>query len=235
MAFKLIPLRDSIPSRKFPFVNVILIVANFIAFFYEISLGAELERFIFQYGIVPAKIVHDIYNLGSASIKDILIPFFTAIFLHGGWYHILSNMLYLWIFGDNLEDRMGHLRYLLFYLLCGFTSSLAHIITNISSPIPTIGASGAISGVLGAYFIIFPEARVLTLVPFGFFLHIAAIPAFLFLGFWFFSQTLNGLASLAIRTSMTGGVAWWAHIGGFVTGAIIGIRYRRRYRPYYGW
>jgi membrane associated rhomboid family serine protease len=146
-------------------------------------------------------------------------------------------MLYLWIFGDNVEDRMGHFKYLIFYLFCGITSSLAHIITNLSSPIPTIGASGAISGVLGAYFIIFPEARIMTLLPFGFFLQIAAIPAFLFLGFWFISQTLNGIASLAVRTYInSGGVAWWAHIGGFVTGFVIGRKFRRRYRPYYyGW
>lgn len=229
----MIPLRDNIPSRRFPVVNVFLIIANFIAFFYELSLGEELEGFLFHYGIIPAKLIYEIANLSSTSLIDILTPFLTAIFLHGGWYHILSNMLYLWIFGDNVEDRMGHLRYLLFYLFCGFTSSLTHIITNLHSSIPTIGASGAISGVLGAYFIIFPEARIMTLLPFGFFLHITAIPAFLFLGFWFFSQTLNGLASLAVRTYMTGGVAWWAHIGGFVSGAMIGLKYRRRYRPYY--
>ena len=233
----MIPLRDNIPSRRFPIVNVILIIANIIAFFYELSLGDHLERYIFQYGIIPARFVNDISNLGSVPIKNIIIPFFTAIFLHGGWYHILSNMLYLWIFGDNVEDRMGHFKYLIFYLFCGITSSLAHIITNLSSPIPTIGASGAISGVLGAYFIIFPEARIMTLLPFGFFLQIAAIPAFLFLGFWFISQTLNGIASLAVRTYInSGGVAWWAHIGGFVTGFVIGRKFRRRYRPYYyGW
>ncbi|MGB9683175.1 MAG: rhomboid family intramembrane serine protease [bacterium] len=231
----MIPLRDNIPSRRFPIINILLIIVNFIVFFYEISLGNGLQRFILQYGIVPARIVKEIISFKSSYILLLIRPFFSAIFIHGGWYHILSNMLYLWIFGDNVEDRMGHFRYLIFYLLCGFTSSIAHIVTNMSSTIPTIGASGAISGVLGAYFVIFPEARVMTLLPLGFFLQITAIPAFLFLGFWFISQTLNGVASLAARTYITGGIAWWAHIGGFLTGIIIGKRYRRRYRPYYGW
>jgi len=231
----MIPLRDNIPSRRFPIVNILLIVANFVVFFYELSLGDGVEGSIFQYSIIPARIVKDIANFNISHISSLVGPFFSAIFLHGGWYHLLSNMLYLWIFGDNVEDRMGHFKYLIFYLICGFTSSIVHILTNMSSSIPTIGASGAISGVLGAYFIVFPEARVMTILPFGFFLQIAAIPAFLFLGFWFISQTLNGVASLAVRTYMTsGGVAWWAHIGGFITGIIIGRRYRRRYRPYYG-
>jgi membrane associated rhomboid family serine protease len=231
----MIPLRDNIPSRKFPIINILLIVLNFIVFFYELSLGDGAEGLIFQYGIIPATLVKSIVNINTSNISSLILPFFSAIFLHGGWYHILSNMLYLWIFGDNVEDRMGHFKYLIFYLICGFTSSIVHILTNISSSIPTIGASGAISGVLGAYFIIFPKARVMTILPFGFFLQIAAVPAFLFLGFWFISQTLNGVASLAVKTYMTGGVAWWAHIGGFITGIIIGRRYRRQYRPYYGW
>lgn len=231
----MIPLKDNIPSRRFPIVNILLIIINFIVFFYELSLGDGVQRLIFQYGIVPNRIVKGVIGFNTSHISSLITPFFSSIFLHGGWYHILSNMLYLWIFGDNVEDRMGHFNYLIFYLLCGFTSSVAHILTNMSSSIPTIGASGAISGVLGAYFVIFPEARVMTLLPFGFFLQIAAIPAFLFLGFWFISQALNGIATLAVNTYMTEGIAWWAHIGGFVTGIIIGRRYKRRYKPYYGW
>jgi membrane associated rhomboid family serine protease len=153
------------------------------------------------------------------------------MFLHGGFLHILGNMLYLWIFGDNVEDRMGHLRYLVFYLLCGWAASYAHVWSDPASRLPSIGASGAIAGVLGAYLVLYPRAKVVTLIPLGFFTEIVRIPAFLVLAFWFLQQFVAGALSLSARTAQSGGVAWWAHIGGFATGLLlVGLFQRRRRR-----
>ena len=150
------------------------------------------------------------------------------MFLHGGWFHVGGNMLYLWIFGDNVEDRLGHVRFLFFYLLCGVAAGIAHIFTNPHSSAPTIGASGAIAGVLGAYFFLYPRAKVLTLLPLGIYFQIIELPAFFFLGFWLLIQSISGVASLAVRGEVTGGIAWWAHIGGFVAGAALGQLLKRR-------
>lgn len=211
----MIPFRDNIPSRTFPIVTVSLIVINVTTFFYEFLLGPSLERFLFSYAIVPAKwflLAHpDISFLG------VLFPYISSQFLHGGLLHLIGNMWYLWIFGDNVEDRLGHVRFLAFYLFCGIIAGLFHTLFNLNSRVPSIGASGAIAGVLGAYLVTFPHARVLALVPILFFWQIVEIPAIIFLGFWFVMQFLNGMASIAV-TASTGGVAWMAHVGGFISG-----------------
>ncbi|HWP94071.1 MAG TPA: rhomboid family intramembrane serine protease [Thermodesulfobacteriota bacterium] len=212
----MIPLRDKIPSSSFPFINIIFIVLNSLIFLYEVSLGGELEHFIHEYGLIPAKVVF----YSNTGFVDRFYPFFTSMFLHGGWFHLIGNMLFLYIFGDNVEDRMGHFKYLLFYLICGLGAAFTQIITNVRSEIPMVGASGAISGVLGAYILLFPKSRIVTLVPIFFFLHIVEIPAAVFLLIWFIMQFFSGVATLAASRD-TGGVAFWAHVGGFVVGLVL--------------
>ena len=212
----MIPLRDKIPSSSFPFINIIFIVLNSLIFLYEVSLGGELERFIHEYGLIPAKVVF----YSNTGFVDRFYPFFTSMVLHGGWFHLIGNMLFLYIFGDNVEDRMGHFKYLLFYLICGLGAAFTQIITHVRSEIPMVGASGAISGVLGAYILLFPKSRIVTLVPIFFFLHIVEIPAAVFLLIWFVMQFFSGVATLAASRD-TGGVAFWAHIGGFVVGLVL--------------
>jgi membrane associated rhomboid family serine protease len=222
-----IPLRDDVPSRTVPFVNYAIIAVNGLAFFLEVGLGPRLESFIRANAVVPARFTgHD----GSLQISEVLLTsidprlggtVLISMFLHGGLAHVLGNMLYLWIFGDNVEDRMGHTRYLVFYLLCGWAASYAHIAASPTATLPSLGASGAIAGVLGAYITLYPRARVVTLVPIFFFLEIVQIPAFFFLGIWFLQQFLYGAMQLGVRTAETGGVAWWAHIGGFAAGFIL--------------
>jgi membrane associated rhomboid family serine protease len=221
----MIPIKDDIPSQSYPIVNVTLIIINIIAFIYELSLGEELQNFFNEYGIIPLKYFYEgIENVDGTvtyfSIYDRVIPIFTSMFLHGGWLHLISNMLYLWIFGDNVEDRMGHFRYLVFYILCGVAAAFAHIITNQNSDIPTIGASGAIAGVLGGYLLLYPFARIIVILPVFFFLQLLKLPALFVLGFWFITQIFQGTLSLNVESSASGGVAWWAHIGGFVFGLI---------------
>jgi membrane associated rhomboid family serine protease len=210
----MIPLRDSVRPKKYPYINILLISLNIAAFIYQLSLTeAELMGLFYRYGIIPEKFL----LLQGAS----WFPLMSSMFLHGGWFHLLGNMLYLWVFGDNVEDRLGHWGYLLFYLAAGVTSGLTHIFTNPQSAIPTIGASGAVAGILGAYFILFPRARVLTLIPIGFLITTAHLPAVLFLFLWFVMQIFNAL--LAGMTAATQTVAWWAHIGGFVLGFLVGM------------
>ncbi len=214
----MIPFKDNVPSRRFPVITVVLILANVAAFLYELSLpSAVLDDFFFSYGIVPARL--------QASGQSSMLLFalmgsslVTAMFLHGGFIHLLGNIWYLWIFGDNVEDRMGPVRFLFFYLLCGALAGGAHVLFNLDSRIPTIGASGAVAGVLGAYLISYPLARVSTLLPFLIVWPIVELPAMLLLGFWFFVQFLNGTASIGAASGMMGGVASWAHIGGFISG-----------------
>lgn len=221
----MIPIKDTIPSRSYPLVNISLIMANLLIFFYQLSLGDQLEPFIFTYGLIPVRFL----SLGQPFF-DRLSPLFTAMFLHGGWFHILGNMLYLWIFGDNVEDRLGHFRYLLFYILSGFGAALVQAFIHPYSPFPMIGASGAIAGVLGAYLLLFPYARVVTLVPFFFFLQVLEIPAFAFLFFWIFIQFLNGTVAIGHASQITGGVAWWAHIGGFFSGILLLMFFKKKPR-----
>ena len=222
----MIPLRDNIPSRTVPFVTYILIGANVLMFFMELSLGPNLERFIYIFGLVPQKVLYAVSEAPQL-IPYTIVPFFTSIFLHGGWLHLLGNMLYLYIFGDNVESALGHFRYLVFYLCCGVAASLVHIMFNIGSDIPTVGASGAIAGVLGSYFLLFPKARVVTLVPIFFFVTFIEVPAILFLGLWFLIQFLSGSMTVG-SSAAAAGVAWWAHIGGFAVGVGYTLfRYRK--------
>ncbi len=211
----MIPLRDTIPSRTYPIVNYTLIGINIFAFLLQLSKGPAMEMFVYTYGLVPARFtdadIRSYFSLGQQ-----LISLVTFMFLHGGFWHILGNIWTLYIFGDNVEDYLGSVSYLMFYLATGLVSGLIHLMFNLDSNIPTIGASGAIAGVMGAYFILYPKARILTLIPIFIFPLIIEIPAFFFLGLWFVLQVLNAMAT----GNMVSGIAWWAHIGGFVFGIL---------------
>lgn len=215
----MIPLRDDVPSQTTPVINVTLIALNVLAFLYQLMLGPEINQFLRAFAVIPALYSRD--AVVAATPVDLAVPLFTSMFLHGGFMHLGGNMLYLWIFGDNVEDRMGHARYLVFYLLCGMAASAGHIWSSPNSRVPSLGASGAIAGVLGAYFLLYPKARVVTLLPLGFFTQLIQVPALFFLGFWFVQQFLYGLFSLNVQSAQSGGVAWWAHIGGFVAGVVL--------------
>ncbi len=209
------PISDVIPSRTTPFITIGLIALNAMAFLYELRLDdAALDRLARTAGVVPA----------AFSATDIV----TGMFLHGGWLHVLGNMLYLWIFGDNVEDRFGHVRFLLFYLACGASAALAHVVIDPASAVPMIGASGAIAGLMGAYFVLFPQSRVLAGIFIIFIIDVIEIPAIFFLGVWFLMQLFSGVGSL-VETA-EGGVAFFAHIGGFVVGAMAGALARVRAR-----
>ena len=221
----MIPLKDRNPRRLFPIVTIFLIAVNIFVFFYDLSLGIKLERFIFYFSVTPSAI-HQVLH-SNIFRPFVFITLITSLFLHGGWLHLGGNMLYLWIFGDNVEDKLGHFRFLVFYLICGIAASALHIYFEPTSLIPTIGASGAISGVLGAYIILFPRARVLTLIPIFIFIQIVELPAYIIIGLWFVLQFFNGMLSLKYATAGMGGVAWWAHIGGFISGLILVIPFRK--------
>jgi membrane associated rhomboid family serine protease len=225
----MIPLRDTTPSHTFPAVTVLLIAINVLAFLYELSLGRALDVFIMQYGAVPLRFILA-GQMEQVSTFERFLPLFTSMFLHGGWLHLGGNMLYLWIFGDNIEERLGRIRFLLFYLACGLAAALTQIYINPTSKIPMVGASGAVAGVLGGYLLLFPHAHVLALIPILFFFQVVELPAVLFLGFWFLMQFLNGAVSITAANYATGGVAWWAHIGGFVSGMALGYVFPKRKR-----
>jgi len=213
----MIPLRDSMRPSRAPVVNWLLIAVNILIFFYSIGLPeAQLEELYFRYGVVPSKVLYLLH--AGASWEPVYLPFLTDMFLHGGWLHVIGNMWFLWIFGDNIEDRLGHFRYFIFYLIGGIIGSIAHVLSDPTSPVPIIGASGAIAGVLGGYLISFPRSRVLTLVPIFFFFTLVEIPAVIFLALWFILQLFNGTLSLG---GVANPVAWWAHIGGFVSGMLL--------------
>jgi membrane associated rhomboid family serine protease len=211
----MIPLRDTTRARTFPFVNYTLIALCGLVFLYELSLGEGIERLIFRYGVIPAQLTSG-YSQGMASV-GVLGSLVTSLFLHGGWFHLIGNMVYLYVFGDNVEDRLGHVGYLVFYLLVGVGASLAQVFSAPASTTPMIGASGAIAGVLGGYFLLYPRARVLTLIPLFLFFPLVEVSAFFFLGFWFVMQFVQG----ALVGEAGSGVAWWAHAGGFVVGAVL--------------
>jgi len=215
----MIPIRDTIKSKTFPFVNTILIACCGMAFLYELSLGDRLEQFIRTLGVTPVSVSATLFQ-GDPAFRPI-ITLFTSMFLHGGWMHLLGNMLYLYIFGDNVEDRLGHAGYLLFYLLAGAAAGLTQVYFAPDSTASLIGASGAISGVLGAYFLLYPKARVLTVIPLFVFFPVVELSAFVFLGFWFLMQFLQGALTAWTGAAAGGGIAWWAHAGGFVAGAIL--------------
>ncbi len=214
------PIRDHNRSGTYPYVTVALIAVNAVAFLYELSLGPALEQFLLRYGLVPI-LVSNFHRIPEIGFLDVAKTFGTSMFLHGGWFHILGNMWYLWIFGDNVEDRLGHGRFLAFYLACGLVAGLVHFGLNPDSKLPTIGASGAVAGVLGAYFLCFPRARVDILIFIFFFIEIITVPAAFVLFFWFILQLLNGALALGASTNVTGGVAWWAHVGGFLGGVVL--------------
>ncbi len=209
----MIPIRDNIESKTYPVVNTLIIVANVLVFFVQMAQGDNIKRFIFLYGLVPAR--YTVPEIASYfTVGQQIFSFFSFMFVHGGFLHILMNMWFLYIFGDNVEDRLGSLRYLIFYLLCGVVSGLAHMFVSWHSQAPTVGASGAIAGVMGAYFLLYPRARILTLIPIFIFPWFVEIPAFFFLGLWFILQFISAAGTPAHG----GGVAWWAHIGGFIIG-----------------
>jgi membrane associated rhomboid family serine protease len=213
----MIPLKDDIPARRPPIVTVALISINCLAYFYLLSLGDAYQLALVKWGTIPFEVTH-MQELTPELGSPIILTLFTAMFLHGGLLHLGGNMLYLWIFGDNVEDQLGHVKFLVFYILCGLEASLLYVLTTPDSQVPMIGASGAIAGVLGAYVIRFPRARILTLIWFGFFIRIVAIPAFFVLGFWFVLQLLFALPSIG---STSGGVAFFAHVGGFLAGIVL--------------
>jgi membrane associated rhomboid family serine protease len=227
----MIPLRDDNPRRTFPFVTYMLVGVNVLAFLWELTLGESLQDALFQIAFIPAH-----FWLPGNWVSDVL-TIIVSMFLHGGLLHIGSNMLYLWVFGDNIEDRLGHGKYLIFYLACGFLATYAHAFFSPGSRIPAIGASGAIAGVLGAYLVLYPHARVLTVIPIIIFITIREIPAIFVLGIWFVLQLFSGVGSLGVTDAQDmGGVAYFAHIGGFVAGMVLivlfgGFRKPRRPQP----
>ncbi|MEW6566635.1 MAG: rhomboid family intramembrane serine protease [Chloroflexota bacterium] len=217
------PLRDTTRSRSFPWVNWALILVTTLVFLFETSLSpSAAERLLFNYGLIPARL--SLLNpLPWATLLS-------SVFLHGGWFHLISNMWMLYIFGDNVEDRMGSGLYLVFYLAAGIVAGLAQAFFSPTSSVPTVGASGAIAGVLGAYFVLFPRGRVLTFVPLFFVPWLVEIPAYIFLGIWFFSQLSSGLLAFGAAASFSG-IAWWAHIGGFAFGLLLALPFKRPRRP----
>ena len=227
------PLRDENPSGTVPVITRALISVNAIAFVYELVLGPDLKSFIYTWGLVPARLSLAL-RFGEEPIVGPGLTTITSMFLHGGWLHLVGNMWYLWIFGDNIEDRLGHARFLVFYLLAGIVAALLHYALSPASWLPTVGASGAIAGVLGAYLVTFPRARVIALVPLFPFFQVMALPAVLVLGLWFVMQFFSG--ALSLGNTGGGGVAWWAHIGGFAFG-VLGIRLfgDRSRRPSRAW
>jgi membrane associated rhomboid family serine protease len=217
-----IPLKDLNPRRTYPIINNALIVLNVIVFLFQYTLTPHtFQLFLTTYATVPARF--PAWLAGHAPFQAAIIPLFTSMFLHSGLLHIAGNMLFLWIFGDNVEDFYGHFTYLFFYLLCGVGSGLLHVLFNMSSAVPALGASGAISGVMGAYLILYPRSQILTLV----FIFLVPIPAVIILGLWFIMQFLSAFGSLGSVTS-NGGVAWWAHVGGFLMGMAITRGVRRK-------
>ena len=209
----MIPIRDTIQSKNYPVVNSTIIAVNVLLYLVQLAQGDRLNQFIITYGLVPAR--YSVPQIGAYfTFGQQALSLISFMFIHGGFLHLLGNMWSLYIFGDNVEDRLGSIRYLLFYILCGLLSGLSHLFINWHSQIPTIGASGAIAGVMGAYLLLYPGAKILTLIPIFFIPYFVQIPAFLFLGFWFLLQFISAAGS----SGQAGGIAWWAHIGGFVFG-----------------
>lgn len=226
------PIRDTIPTRSFPVVNCTIIVINILVFLFQVSLTPEeMEALYMNLGIVPQVYTDPVIRSKYMGSLFYYFPFISNMFLHGGWIHLIGNVWTLYIFGDNVEDRMGKGRYLAFYLLSGVLASLTHIMFNWNSPVPAIGASGAISGVMGAYMFLFSGSRILMLIPIFYIPFFFRIPAFLYLAYWFILQFLNGTTSL-VSNEAIGGVAFWAHIGGFVAGVVsYRLFVRRDYVP----
>ena len=215
----MLPIRDDQPRYSTPFVNYFLIVLNLLIFLFEATLDRRsLNALIFQFGVVPSHLAAFLAGSSRYPLAGIAIPFLTSLFLHGSWMHVIGNMWFLYIFGDNVEDYLGHFKYLVFYLLTGVLAMSTHVIVNLNSTAPAVGASGAIAGVLGAYFVLYPRARVLT----WFFVFVVWVPAWIILGYWFVLNFLSGTATaLAVQRQSMGGVAFWAHVGGFISGVLL--------------
>ena len=224
-----IPVGDNIRRQIFWISTLSLVLINVGAFLFELWMGPRLNELVFFFGIIPARYtVPHIVALTPAG--GLILPLFASMFLHGGWLHLLSNMLFLFVFGRSIEDRFGHLRFLLIYLLSGLGGAFLHIILNAGSRVPTIGASGAIAGILGAYFVSFPRARITTILPLLFFFWTVRLPVLLLLGYWFLIQFFSGYQMQAIESATAGGVAWWAHVGGFAVGLFLAMILRPRRR-----
>ncbi len=224
----MIPLRVDILRTRAAIMNGLLITLNVLAFLYELTMSPRTGRaFIYTFGLVPAH-TQLLFARPGISFGQAILPMFTSMFLHGGWLHLLGNMLFLWVFGGSVEETLGHIQYLIFYLICGIGSATVHTVFNWGSKIPTVGASGAISGIMGAFIVLYPRARVTTLIPALFLFFTVRIPAYLMLGYWFFLQFFSGVASLGM--SDQGGVAWWAHVGGFILGAMLVVGERPKAR-----
>ena len=212
----MIPIGDRNPTRSFPIVNIALIVINVLVFVYELSLGGrDLDEFLQRWGVAPFTVSRD--PLSPEELQTV----YTSMFLHAGWLHLLGNMVFLWVFGDNVEDALGHLRYLLFYLVAGTGAVAAQVSMASDTLVPLVGASGAISGVLGAYILLYPRSAVLVLIPLFFIPWTAEVPALFVIGFWFLLQLMSGLAAVGHAIGGAGGVAWWAHVGGFLSGMLL--------------
>lgn len=216
----MIPIRDEIKTKRIPFVNYTLIAINIIVFLIMVLNPAKIDSIVMGNALIPTDVTQG-FKI------SVLKNFITAMFMHAGWMHLISNMLYLWIFGDNIEDRLGHVGYLLFYLAAGIFASGLHIFFNPTSNVPSLGASGAIAGVLGAYLIFYPQSKVYTFIPFGYFMRLRPLPAIVVLGLWFVMQIFSGVGSMMAQ-GQGGGVAYWAHIGGFVFGLLIGFLFNKR-------
>jgi membrane associated rhomboid family serine protease len=226
----MLPIRDDQPRYSTPFVNYFLIGLNLVIFLFEATLDRPgLDMVIRQFGVVPSHLAAFLAGSHRYSLLAVVLPFFTSLFLHGSWMHVIGNMWFLYIFGDNVEDYLGHFKYLVFYLLTGVLAMSTQVVVNLHSTVPAVGASGAIAGVLGAYFVLYPRARVLT----WFFVFVLWVPAWIILGYWFALQFLSGTATLlAVQGQNIGGVAFWAHVGGFVSGALLVKVFGERARRY---
>jgi membrane associated rhomboid family serine protease len=224
----MIPLRVDILRTRAALINGLLIVVNILAFLYELSLPPKSgQALVYTFGVVPSHAQLFFAHHGM-TFAQAFVPLVTSMFLHGGWMHLLGNMLFLWVFGGSVEETLGHIQYFIFYFICGIGSAVVHTALNWGSKVPTIGASGAISGIMGAFIVLYPRARVTTLIPALFLFFTVRIPAVLMLGYWFFLQFFSGIASLGVGDQ--GGVAWWAHVGGFLLGAILIVGERPKLR-----
>ena len=236
----MIPIRDDQPSFTTPFINYLLIALNTLVFLFEVfALNPQTRNaFVFQFGVEPIRVLAGL-GLVNAHVPDpSALPLLTSMFLHASWLHLIGNMWVLWIFGDNIEDHLGHFGYLVFYIVSGLAGSVLHIALNPNSTVPSVGASGAIAGVMGAYFLLYPSARVLTLVPLIIFFTFVWLPAWIVLGYWFVLQFLSGAATAIAYSSSTrsgGGVAFWAHVGGFVAGIVMIKLLPKRMRSRYSY
>jgi membrane associated rhomboid family serine protease len=231
----MIPIRDDAPRYSTPYVNYFLVAMNVVIFLLMwIGVPAPAQEVVNTFGFVPIRLTRYLTSTHvHGSIAVAVVPIFTAMFLHASWLHVISNMWFLWIFGDNVEDYLGHFRYLIFYLLSGVGAALLHTALNATSRVPSVGASGAIAGIMGAYLVLFPSARVLTLIPLFFFWPLVNLPAWFILGYWFVLQFLSGAATSIVYSHQTsGGIAFWAHVGGFVTGIVLIKMFPTRPRRY---